>query len=383
MSRAHQNSNIIIKDIPFGTDQGVVAFCPLCHHQYNLINQKGPTVSINALSTPYGTIIDQGATNYITTSNMQGYAIGYTGNVCGFSSNWEAKFGAGNWSTTIIKILDSPVYGLDRVQRIETYANGWGGWVGENFGPATGDISYGMWIRLWQGEIQFGDLNTANYITVNSANTPIGKWIWVSSSFSVTSNGSHLYVNGITKVDILAVQIGDKKFPTSYVDGTDGDTTLCYTFENMFTSPQWTISIDYWHPDCSRSTNPIVFMSSYTGTTVGFWFGLDAGTNNVGVTTRIASAPNMWHKATFTWDGTNSKFYLDGILMQTNANKWFFDTEYISFGSMFGWGNPTYLGCHILKNFIINNRALTTDEAISLYHSNSFLQFQGEEGICT
>jgi len=33
---------------------------------------------------------------------MNSYPIGYTGNVCGFSNNFESRFGAGNWSTEII-----------------------------------------------------------------------------------------------------------------------------------------------------------------------------------------------------------------------------------------------------------------------------------------
>jgi hypothetical protein len=52
---------------------------------------------------------------------MQSYDIGYTGNVCGFSNNFEERFGSGNWSTEIIYDGTIPVTGLTKAQRIQTY----------------------------------------------------------------------------------------------------------------------------------------------------------------------------------------------------------------------------------------------------------------------
>ncbi len=168
--------------------------------------------------------------NFVTISNMESYNVGHTGDVCGFSNNWESRFGVGNWSATIINVDNSPVPGLTKAQRITTTASGWGGWAAGNIGPTTGDIVYGVWIRLWHGQIEWGDLNTASrlYITTDTARlsnpafnvvTP-GEWVYVARRFSATGSGRHLYAAGPTRADILAVQIEGKAHPTPYVSGT-------------------------------------------------------------------------------------------------------------------------------------------------------------------
>ncbi len=186
--------------------------------------------------------------NFITISNMENHPIGHTGDVSVFTSNWEARFGAGNWSTEVISITDSPVTGLTRAQRITTTAAGWGGWAAGNIGPTTGNIVYGVWLRLFSGEIEFGDLNTSNKlrITTNPAlsSNPAyqvvqpGVWTYVARAFPATSTGRHLYANGPTVADILAVQIEAKEFPTEYTQGMTPTTNIASalydtTFESI------------------------------------------------------------------------------------------------------------------------------------------------------
>lgn len=169
----------------------------------------------------------EATTNHVTTSNMESYSIGHTGNVCGFSNNFSSRFGSGNYDIEIISADNSPVPGLTKCQRIQTYTSGWGGWTnGADIGGATGSIVYAVWIRLWHGEIQFGDLNTSSRLYLNDSNCPNGRWHYATGVFPATDRGRHLYAHDETKADILAIQIENSDTPHPYTSGSRPESAL-------------------------------------------------------------------------------------------------------------------------------------------------------------
>lgn len=164
-------------------------------------------------------------TNQISISNMNSYPIGYTGNVCGFSNNFEERFGAGNWSTEIIAQDNCILPEIRKAQRITTKQNGNGGWTQGNIGNTTGDITYGVLLRLHYGEIRFGDLNSSNRLYINEnyytqRGKKLGDWIWQCGTFQASGGGRLLYQYNNTKADIQQVQIYNTNYQLSYIDGS-------------------------------------------------------------------------------------------------------------------------------------------------------------------
>ena len=164
-------------------------------------------------------------TNQISISNMNSYPIGYTGNVCGFSNNFNERFGAGNWSTEIIAQDNCILPELRKAQRITTKQSGQGGWTQGNIGNTTGDITYGVLLRLHYGEIRFGDLNSSNRLYINEnyytqRGKKLGDWIWQCGTFQASGGGRHLYQYNNTKADIQQVQIYNTNYQLSYIDGS-------------------------------------------------------------------------------------------------------------------------------------------------------------------
>ncbi len=176
-------------------------------------------------------VVEEPIVNQISISNMQNYKVGYSGNVCGFNNNFEEAFGTGNYKTIIVKQLDIPVEGLNKSQRIETFQRdstkpNIGGWISNNIGNTTGSITYGVLIKLYRGEIRFGDLNSKNsFLTINEdyykqRGYKLGEWIWQVGTFEATDGGRHLYQVGNTKAEIQQVQIYNSDKTLTYVNGS-------------------------------------------------------------------------------------------------------------------------------------------------------------------
>ena len=190
-------------------------------------------------------------TNQITTSNMENYQIGHTGNVCGFGNNFTERFGAGNWSTQIVYQDNSPMPSVTKCQRIITKASGWGGWTSGNIGNTSGTITYGVLIRLHYGEIQFGDLNTSSRLYINqsyyqSKGKKLGDWVWQIQQFPATGSFRHLYQSGPTKADIQQVQIYNGDNTVGYVSGSANASvqTIPTDWANLFKN-EFTVSFVY------------------------------------------------------------------------------------------------------------------------------------------
>mgnify|MGYP006962362077 CR=1 FL=1 len=73
---------------------------------------------------------------------------------------------------------------IRKAQRITTTGDSIsGGWTTGNIGNTTGNITYGVLLRLHYGEIQFGDLENNNKIVINEnyytqRGKKLGDWIW-------------------------------------------------------------------------------------------------------------------------------------------------------------------------------------------------------------
>jgi hypothetical protein len=342
--------------------------------------------------------IESGTSNYITISNMESYEIGYTGNVCGFTNNFDSRFGAGNWKTEIIPASYSPVPGLTKCQRIETYSSGWGGWISGNIGPTTGNIVYGVWIRLFYGEIQWGDLNTTSrlYITtdVSKKTDPKydviepGKWVYVARTFPATSSGRHLYANGPTKADILAVQIEDKMYPTSYVNGSRSNALFALP-STLLNINNGAIVVDfYWEGvKYSNPSNPWM-MITHSYTSAGYEYNkiniaiygnankLCCRLANNTPSTWVSNGFDLslltkgWNRYIVTWDKVNGKLKecLNGNITVEQTPTYFPDLapEYFYIGS---WGTSGLWANMRFKNLIIYNKYLSDEEISKLCRS--------------
>lgn len=274
MSNSHIGFSMMSNKNIFTISHSVLHYFPFQEDAIDSITGVNPEIETGITYGKDGATIYPAYKNYITVSNMQSYDIGYTGNVCGFGNNWESRFGAGMWKTEIIRVYDSPVPGLDRAQRIETYGAGSGGWTSGNIGPTTGDITYGSWIRVWSGSMQFGDLNNANrfYIyadgstpSTNKFVIPKGKWAWISHPCLGTTTGRHFYAMNATKADILSVMVSDKTTYLPYTNSTVD--TITGELKIPITLPE-TYSMSYWLKNATEkiSNNYIIIKNGATTT---------------------------------------------------------------------------------------------------------------------
>ena len=335
---------------------------------YTLGKSKGNITNSNTTLTYDGIAVEEATINQIVISNMESYAIGYTGNVCGFGNNWSERFGIGNYKVEIVPVYDSPVPGLTKAQGIETYGGGWGGWVAGNIGNTSGSISYSIWIKLHYGQIEWGDLNNPSYkITMNSSNTPLGKWVYITKASTGTSGGRHLYASGVTKADIMAVQIENKAFSTSYVNGSRGDGTFGISTQLSSNS---TIAFDYYLEGDGISET-VISNAQYNSKWWGIYlnsngqFYMHEGSGGLSVTSSPAYIPqkNKWINIAISWDNTTQFFYADGVLLGTLATVGSANSSNVPIIYL-GWGwNRSNA---IFKNLSIYNRALSESEAKEL-----------------
>lgn len=166
-----------------------------------------------------------------------------------------------------------------------TNKNGWGGWFSGNIGNTSGNIVYGVLLRLHYGEIQFGDLNSSNRLYINESyyqqhGKKLGEWIWQVGKFNGSGGGRHLYQVGNTKADIQAVQIYNTDQLLSYVDGSAGVSYLELPVDifNNF-KDEFTVSFIY-EPlsDNTYGSYPQIFTLNWqTSGHTKDWFGIYRG----------------------------------------------------------------------------------------------------------
>lgn len=273
-------------------------------------------------------------TNQISISNMNNYPIGYTGNVCGFSNNFESRFGQGNWSTKIVKQDNCIIPELRKAQRIITNQSGWGGWYASNIGNTSGDITYGVLIRLHYGEIQFGDLNTSNRLYINQnyyqqKGQKLGDWIWQCGTFLGSSGGRHLYQNGVTKADIQQVQIYNTNQQLSYVDGSKNQSYLSLPVD-VFDQFKDEITVSFIYEPLSNQTYgtwPQIFtMNWWVSGNTSDWFGIYRGngwSSQDSITFNVVDGTRQYSKGT-SMTGINSrlnhKLFIQMSYSKSNKN---------------------------------------------------------------
>jgi hypothetical protein len=162
-----------------------------------------------------------------------------------------------------------------------------------------------------------------------------------------------------------------------YFDGV-GDTV---DVPDSSTLKPSTITISIWFKSEGAQGTYTYLMSKYytgSGTAYGFWTGGSAdkiaftmrkGDDSGWVTTAYSTVMDEnWHNAIGTFDGTNLKLYVDGILTSTVAS----GTTGITYGSgdltigAFQAGSLEFDG--YLSNAAIWNRAITEDEILRVYN---------------
>ena len=372
--------------------------------QYVLNRSRARMNASNTILMNDGVSVEEAVTNHIPISNMERYPIGYTGDVCGIGSNFRERFGVGNWRTEIIPVNDSPYPGLTKAQRIETYTAGWGGWVAGNIGPTTGNIVYGVWIRLWYGEIQWGDLNTSSrlYITTDTSKKSDpkydviepGKWTYVTRTFPATASGRHLYANGVTKADIMAVQIETGDIPHMYVNGSKGNGNIELPID--IPGQNWTLFYRFtptknWASYYTTDYNRYMwYMYDDTGKKIWYsdwhmdgtfeyswpWIGLDELGGSHYHDQRIKIVPGKEYIFAITKNGATftkyvvSEYGYEADTFTYNDDRWInFHPVRLQFSSNYN---------HKIRDVSIYNRALSEDEIKKLVNSTFQLTPSGK-----
>ena len=387
MSRAHINSQLEIKNTIVGAGDTLAAFFPFSNHANDIVYGVQPTINRNTTLTQDGVIVEPSTTNL-----AKGVFLGFNGD------RWEkvSDYPDG------LPFIPNQVY---RRRSTNTYWGSFNSFIPTSPTPYNRTFTISFWYYLepgydgttnsgfygapTQGGSEYTTITTSLYSTFSSSVK--GQWRYGQQTLKITTDAySYVYVWGwgggtidVGKHCYIAnFQIEEEPFATSFVNGPRDNSNLYYTFPNISNWNSYSLYFEYKHPDCSIYTHNMVFASSYDGTTGGDWFGLSANSNNINMGgNQVVSTPDIWHNVIFTYDGTNSQIYIDGIWLGTKVGKWIFYTDILSFSSMFGWGTPAYLTPHTIKNVTIYNHMLSAEDIISI--CNSPVNFNSEEEVCT
>lgn len=163
-----------------------------------------------------------------------------------------------------------------------------------------------------------------------------------------------------TKYRIDWVQFEKTPFPTSFINGIRGNGNFYLSTPTMKSKTSWTVHLEYKHPDMTSSGGNIVFLSSYDPAlgSNGEWFGTKGNSNNLDYFSG-ASIPEVWNKATFVYNGVDTKLYMDGVYRSTYSGKFFFGNDFLKFAYSHG---AQYIGACSYKDLSIYSRALSEDE---------------------
>jgi hypothetical protein len=108
------------------------------------------------------------------------------------------------------------------------------------------------------------------------------------------------------------------------------------------------------------SPNTSLYLSEGPGPV--FYFGIGISGGQTGPQAATMPSLNQWHMATGTWDGSNVKLYVDGILVGTTSGSGSypstFDTSTFKVG--YGYGSEYFTG--LISQVQLYNRALSATE---------------------
>jgi Concanavalin A-like lectin/glucanases superfamily len=130
-------------------------------------------------------------------------------------------------------------------------------------------------------------------------------------------------------------------------------------------------SITGWFKTNAPADYQVIFEKSTTAS-VGYYFGLYQGKafiENDSTWTHNGNAipDTKWHFMVGTYDGTNQRIYLDGVLGETQASGPPTDNTVIANIGTLGSGEPGYNFNGSLDDLRVYNRALSASEVKQLY----------------
>ncbi len=116
------------------------------------------------------------------------------------------------------------------------------------------------------------------------------------------------------------------------------------------------------------------FQAEPGGTTIGFFIGAGGGgdTNFIGVTSLVNPFDGNYHHIAGTWDGSNIRLYIDGVLQGTTPfTSPVNNTRAVNIGFASGGGTPTRRFNGIVDEVGIFSRSMTAAEIASIYNAGA------------
>ena len=162
------------------------------------------------------------------------------------------------------------------------------------------------------------------------------------------------------------------------LDGTDDYVKISTTVGGNFDRDQITFSTWFYPHALSTGTIQRIFQRATStwgmylnGSTSALWFYVDTTDDGGSFITSIVTIPstNQWYHAVGTYDGNNIKLYLNGVLMDTDAQTGLIDNgarAYVSIGSSDETPSQLYNG--VIDDARVYNRALSGTEVSQLYN---------------
>ena len=165
----------------------------------------------------------------------------------------------------------------------------------------------------------------------------------------------------------------------------DGSNDYATITDVIIASPT-SLTVGGWFNRNGDGANYETVLHHSTNTSIGgssYWFGLQADTNNIcgtiganvsgigwaaGLTNVVANV-GVWHHVITTWDGSNVRTYVDGVLKKTYALSSYTNLTTPTRIGASGDGDGYVMNASIANVFISKNKHFTADEVLQNYNA--------------
>lgn len=212
-----------------------------------------------------------------------------------------------------------------------------------------------------------------------------GQWVKYSAITDVQGNGNLIIepsIAGQVEYEIKAVQLEQKPYATSFINGTRAAETLTIPTAGVLNPQEGTVEFWVYPFNTVKTLNHDRLLFSSANSLPGvFWCNINPNqqlrfvydSNGVSVALTGGTVPNLsWSRITIRWNTSGVACFINGVLVASDARP----ITAISGAVLYiGSYNTQYHANVLIDDLRISDRARTDEEILAAYQSNEPLPY--------